>query len=486
MVNGCAAEVLKQRRQEEAQRKRAAALGIDLRDLRLPRNKKYVFYTPARDKDVFNRPPPWEQQRSGGEGGGPALFRLRTYHRRNDVQQTVAEVKNAALFDPGSSSVIGIMSGGVGERLAEAGEQGKRTVADSPSSSTLKRPRAERSRRTRRKTSVASSSEASNSNNSTSSPSAKSSKKSTAEGIPLALPIADGRNGVQSSSNLLSASANNGSSDLSSSRERVDSLTSRGTTVSSSDQTGGSSSPALSPGRESTSCTSTCTSGYGSIRTSSSSSKSAARFFRRIPSTVRQASSEDDDEDGGGTNVLVHRAMVHRADGCCVKSGEERRSLLLNRTKSLRLPPDRGAENSRSRMRSLSDLPLSSAVEEEASKLLPKSPECSEKDVGERTFLMSDGGERQLPRSGTKFLIGGGGEPPKSPGHIHLSKALFGFLQGLRSLMIGHDQGHHGAMGRQDHAKITGNSPFIGSCSEGDFASINTLDEVDEDFRSLE
>ncbi len=112
MVNGCAAEVLKARRAEEAQRKRAAALGIDVRDLRNPRNKKFVYYTPARDSDYFNRPPPWMKQKktTNATEQDRALY-LRTYHRRNDVQDTVAGVKQAALFDPNKYAVMKIFQG---------------------------------------------------------------------------------------------------------------------------------------------------------------------------------------------------------------------------------------------------------------------------------------------------------------------------------------------------------------------------------------
>jgi hypothetical protein len=116
MVNGCAAEVLKQRRTEELARRRAAALGIDPRVLRVARNRRFVHYTPARDADVFNRPPPWKTSQYGGsnsgvsvdEGGG--VF-LRCYHRRNDVQLTVAPAgKSAVVYEPVTNLVFPLRS----------------------------------------------------------------------------------------------------------------------------------------------------------------------------------------------------------------------------------------------------------------------------------------------------------------------------------------------------------------------------------------
>ncbi len=99
MVSGCAAEVLKHRRTEEQNRRQAVALGLDPRCVRPPKNQSFPFYTPARDKDVFNHHHHCKDGvQAGGaaddpEGSSSSVKVIRRYHRRNDIQLTIAPVK---------------------------------------------------------------------------------------------------------------------------------------------------------------------------------------------------------------------------------------------------------------------------------------------------------------------------------------------------------------------------------------------------------
>lgn len=94
MVNGTAAEVLKHRRNDEQIRRLAASQGIQLKseDLKPVRNKKFPYYTPARNKDVFNARP-----LAAGSGGCDVFFGMK-YHRRNDIQVSIHPTKQCALF----------------------------------------------------------------------------------------------------------------------------------------------------------------------------------------------------------------------------------------------------------------------------------------------------------------------------------------------------------------------------------------------------
>ena len=98
MVNGCAAEVLKHRRTDEQMRRLALAQGIRLRpgDFKPAKNKKYPYFTPARNKDVFNQGRPANQHRP--VEGSVAVF-IRKYHRRNDIQPSIQDTKWTMYLD---------------------------------------------------------------------------------------------------------------------------------------------------------------------------------------------------------------------------------------------------------------------------------------------------------------------------------------------------------------------------------------------------
>ena len=88
MVNASGAEAIRNRARRGTaaqQRARAAALGYDVteRDFLPAKNKRFPYYSRARERDCFAR----------GRGGDPRLLEpgrpATRYHRRNDVQEAV-------------------------------------------------------------------------------------------------------------------------------------------------------------------------------------------------------------------------------------------------------------------------------------------------------------------------------------------------------------------------------------------------------------
>eukprot|EP00095_Tigriopus_kingsejongensis_P001366 maker-scaffold523_size146679-snap-gene-0.18 protein:Tk01366 transcript:maker-scaffold523_size146679-snap-gene-0.18-mRNA-1 annotation:"hypothetical protein AND_001798" len=101
---GCGAEVIKNRRDTRDLRKMALSQGIVLKvdDFKPAKNKKYPYYTPARDKDVFNRGRrDWTTYSLDQCNQTLSCSIIRSYHRRNDIQTTIANGrKTVIVFSP--------------------------------------------------------------------------------------------------------------------------------------------------------------------------------------------------------------------------------------------------------------------------------------------------------------------------------------------------------------------------------------------------
>ena len=96
MVNASGAEAIRNRSRRGTaaqQRARAVALGYDVteRDFLPAKNKRFPYYSRARDRDCFAR------------DGDPRLLEpgrpITRYHRRNDVQEAVGSSKRTLVIE---------------------------------------------------------------------------------------------------------------------------------------------------------------------------------------------------------------------------------------------------------------------------------------------------------------------------------------------------------------------------------------------------
>ena len=137
MVRGTAAEVLKHRRNDEQTKKLAASRGIVLKasDMKPCKNKKYPYYTPARNNDVFN----CSRNRNSPDRADVLL--IRKYHRRNDIQDSILGSKCTTMYINENFHALHLRSTDTYQRLQAASSSQNSTSPNSPSTSTTRKSR---------------------------------------------------------------------------------------------------------------------------------------------------------------------------------------------------------------------------------------------------------------------------------------------------------------------------------------------------------